>query len=457
MGITQSQCANLHACLPPLSIIEVAQIEHAFAMAQQSVDQAYCPRLGLCASVNGHFHQSVWTRDLFLASVYADQARLKQTIETILNHQHPNGSLPHRVELTRFVLTYFVSWMGRLGRFVTQRKTPKAIYEHSRGAVHARDTVPVLITMVANLYRQMDDRTKAVDFLTAHYGRLQKALTREERLHGDPDGLISSQSPQDWLDNLKRPGPLALINLLFLQAYRDMAFLAGEQRDGHYKTHCRGRARALRRSTRLFWNNGGYYQASGTDTRLDVPANVVACLYHHNASRAVQIQASIRHMVEAQGGLLATVSRRYPTSDLRWYFKLIGFTRYGHVWLYPWISQLNMLAKIRVARKVAGGQPTIAHKLLVEARRDFVALTKVHVQNDGFYEVLDPETLAPAHHTILQLPKLKLAGITVFQSGHGFLGSSATYCAVYEALRDLDLLESNHSSTLTKEVVLAPV
>ncbi len=451
------QSDQLSLLLPPIARDEGASIHDVIAMARESVEATYHLNLGFCASAVDHFYKTVWPRDLFLASTFVTDARLKQTVETILNHQHSDGALPHRVEMIKFVLNLWLPpmdklanwmkmkrlgvWMKRLRVSLITRKRPLGIYEETPGAVPARDTVPALIIMVAQIYRALEDRDAAGIFLQEQYHRLKKALTREERLYRSADGLMSSKPPQDWLDNIRRSGELCLINMLFHSAYCEMAFLAKKRHDHDYEVECTRAASTIRCALQKFWNQAGYFQASQTDTRLDVPANIVACLYSNDLRQFLKIQNNIKMKAGAPSGLVSAFDRPYPFRLIRWYFRVIRFTKYGHIWLYPWISQLNMLAKIQMAIKVAKREPEVARKLLQEAREDFIALTKIHQKNGGFYEVLDRDTLSPACHRLFHIPTLRLRGITVYQSCKGFLGSSSTYCAVYNALQKIGLLE----------------
>lgn len=391
----------------------------------------------LRTAADGPYRNQYWARDLSLLSLVNPELAL-QVIELFLEHQRPDGALPHRIEGNRHTFTYLVGRFEKVAPWLVQRRKPEPIYRDTWLAVPALDTVPVIILAFFQVYMALEksEPARAKELLDRHYPQLLRAMHNDDSYRDSHDLLYRAPPVCDWMDDLKRRGKLCLINVLYCQAHRSLAAMAHKVGDPlaahHYSV-----ARAMRASIRrVFWDaKRGFFKAGIDDPRLDVPANVFASLYLATRDEATRIQEAIDKLT-LPSGLVRTFDAHYPWWTVRLHYACIGFGKFASVHMYPWIAHFTVLTRLRLAQRLLASKELKDKRKgawhLQKARKHFLALGVIHQATEGFCEVLDHEH-RPAKFDL---------GLWHYRTSRRFAGTFLTYLAVHTKLKELGMLPS---------------
>jgi len=386
------------------------------------------------AGPESQFHNEIWMRDTAFAilNILAEEQPeiVLSTLEEIFKHQREDGALPLRLEKVRHWARY-IPILNRIPSIVN-REEPYAVYENVSLALPARDTVPTAILAVFELYRKS---TEGKEFAKQRWEQMKKSLDREASFM--KDGLISGDKLQDWADSIMRSGKLSDVNILYYRALRGMSVMArdfgsdgGEDKTQYDKDAAsfKEQAEQLRQKIMdMFWDDEkGCFKAGENDERLDTVSNIMAILFVVSPEKAVLIEESIERSVTAESGLLKNFDVEYPESMIAGRYKLGRIVEYHNSNAWPWVTCMNILAEIKIAKEHR--DPKIRRRFKDKAIADFIRISKIFAQNGDTHEILDPMEAKPIHS--------KLGPITLYRSSPSFLGSAASYAAVVKALRD---------------------
>lgn len=404
-------------------ILNLPFVRETIQLAKETVVAAYHQDIGIASSASdGIFGNTTWTRDLALVSLISNSfpKELAATIETLVHHQDENGVLPIRVQRIDVFWSYV---LGFLHLEKCLKKTDiSPWYEHSRRAVPARDTVYCLIISYFNLYQS---GVINWEFAERIIPCLVEALKTEEKYVDPIDQLVVSRPCSDWGDCLKRKGKLVSINLLRYQAIQIMARLV--RRDKALSIQYSNQARKVLSSCyETFWDDSrGYFTVSAEDRRLDTLTNILACLWLKNWDQCVRIQNSLESEIRDQvSGLLKCYSKPYAWHEIS-LVRTAGMIGYGNTFFYPLLSDLNVLAQIRIASYHP--DPLVRRNFTQRAQARFINQTTIHFDLGTFHEVLKSPN-KPAQHPFF--PRQ-------FKSHSDFTPSAATYLAAAFALENL--------------------
>lgn len=385
-------------------------------LAKNTIISAYRPGVGITSSASdGIFAKTIWTRDLTLVSLVSGlfPEELATTIATLIRNQHECGILPIRVQWVDVFLSYVAGFFG-LEKWLGKKEI-KPWYETSSRAVPARDTVYCLIISCFNLYQ---DGIIGKEFVEKIIPCLVKALETEEK-HVDPkDQLVVSQACSDWGDCVKRKGKLVSINILRYQALRIMAlFLRKDRKLSSW--YLKKAEQVLSSCIEVFWDNSrGCFTVSARDKRLDTFANIFASFWLKDLNQCVRIQNALEQEVRDNvSGLLKCYSWPYAWHEIS-LLRTVGMVGYGNTFLYPLLSDLNILAQVKIAS--CHSDLSIKRNFAERAEARFANQTGIHAALKTFHEVLNPETYQPAQHPFFAKQ---------FKSHPSFTPAAATYLA----------------------------
>lgn len=404
-------------------IFDLPFVRKTIQLAKETVVGAYAPDIGIASSASdGIFSHTTWARDLAIISLVSDlfPKELATAITIIVNHQDENGILPIRVQRIDVFWSYVLGFL-RLEKCLKKTKI-NPWYEYSKRAVPARDTVYCLIIAYFNLYRS---GTMTREFAKKMIPSLIKALETEEKYVDSKDLLIVSQPCSDWDDCLKRQGKLVLINLLRYRALRIMALLVHKNK-GLSNQYSNQAQKVLSSCNQTFWDvSRGCFTVSTKDRRFDTLANILACLWLKDLNQCVRIQNSLESDVRDHiSGLLKCYCRPYAWHEIS-LLRTVGMTGYGNTFFYPLLSDLNILAQVRIASCHA--DPLLRQNFTQRAQARFVNQTTIHFNLGTFHEVLQSAN-KPAQHPFF--PRQ-------FKSHDGFTPAAAVYLAVANKLTNL--------------------
>lgn len=401
-------------------ILNLPFVRETIQLAKDTVAAAHRPGIGItsCAS-DGIFANTIWARDSAVISLVSDlfPEELITTIATLIHHQDESGVLPIRVQQVDVFWSYV---LGFLHLEKCLKKTDiSPWYEYSKRAVPARDTVYYLIISYFNLYRSGAITRELAEKMIPC---LVKALETEER-HVDPvDQLVISRPCSNWGDCLKQKGKLASINLPRYQALRIMSLLVRENK-GLSNQYSRQTKDVLSSCNQTLWDDSrGCFTVSAEDRRLDTLTNILACFWLKDLDQCARIQDSLeRETRDNISGLLKCYSRPYAWHEIS-LLRTVGMTGYGNTFFYPLISDLNVLAQVRIAS--SHPDPLTRIKFIQRAQARFVNQTTIHFDLGTFHEVLKSPS-RPARHPFF--PRQ-------FKSHSDFTPAAATYLAAALAL-----------------------
>lgn len=396
-------------------------------LAKETIAAAYHPDIGITSSASDDciFSNTNWVRDSALISLVSGlfPEEIATTITALVHHQDKSGILPIRIQRNDVFWSYVYRFF-HLGKWMKNTGI-KPWYEYSQRAVPARDTVYCLIIACFNLYRSGDKR----EFVKGIIPCLIRALETEEK-HIDPkDQLVISRPCSNWGDCLKLRGKLVSINLLRYQALRIMAILVRENK-GLSNQYSKQAKAVLSSCNQTFWDDSrGCFTVSAKNQRLDTFANVLACLWLNDPNQCVRIQDSLEREVRDNiSGLLKCYSQPYTWREIS-LIRTGGMTGYGNTFLYPLLSDLNILAQIRIASYHSN--PSVKRNFIERAQARFVIQTMSHANLQTFHEVIDPKTYQPAQHPVF--PRQ-------FKSHPSFTPDAAVYLATAIELSNFQAL-----------------
>lgn len=403
-------------------------------------NNAQNPERGIFASGDpkSQFYNEIWARDSSFAITSAisrhNPEMAIKNLETIFSHLREDGTLPLRIEYDRHYL-HFIPLIRSIRRLIDRSKG-HPVYEDAMFAQGARDTVSSIIIACGETFRTGDF---GEEFVMKNWETLQKIITREN-LHIDPkDGLVEGSNYQSWTDSIKMPGKIAFTNILHFRALREMFFMASQMGRTEDVEEFEGQAleyqdQAIRLKESIlehFWDQDkGYFKAGIDDDRLDVSANIFACMYLANDDQGDRIQENLDECRTMPFGLLRNFDRPYPNSAIDVRHRIGNISGYHNLYIWPYLTSENILAKLKIANTTQ--DEYLSERFRQESVEEFIGLSQLHKRNGDFYEVLDPVTFEPV--------EARRLGITTYKSCPQFLASAASYLRVEQELNKGHLL-----------------
>jgi hypothetical protein len=409
-----------------INSVELALLCSSYHSTVAELNACHVSSEGNYVSTRGHYRSQIWFRDAAAGAFGASASSIWDTIQTLLQYQRPNGSLPYRIEKVHHVRRYWLEWTQRLGFDVINRPQPVGIYRDSRYAMPVCDTVPSAVIALAQAWRKVPSTKRADTLLDLH-----RAIRHEEsQFLGQTYGLFSVPAVADWADDIAVKGERSFINVLYFRAYQVISTLCTKVSRHQDPSSKMGEALKQiaheydQKATRLneaiikhLRTESGALKAGRTDPRIDSASTALYALYGGGVD-----PASLTFL-KTKSGFLRNFSQNYSTREHRFWFALFGFTRFSNKHVYPWISHVALLARIKRANKSAD------HTVIQEIVTEVIQLARIHHNNRALHEVVNDSDAQPAEHRIL--------GVSVYRSTPGFLASLGTWKAVLDGLAAL--------------------
>lgn len=401
-------------------------IQAATAFAVQSLEDCYVAGKGFYVSPNGSYKGQRWWRDIAAAARGMHRDRLLETIRQFLAYQREDGAIPYRIDEVRHPHQYWLGWTRNLAKDFLTLAEPRPIFrKEGRFGPKVCDTVPSMIVSFFAAVEHCDDKEVILPLLR----RLDKAVMFEESQFFKKElGLFDFPPVHDWMDDLRKPGVTTFTNILYLQAFSVMVRLYAKVGASGMAKKYLLRARMLEQSlNKHLWNPRGYYQTTINDSRFDSAANAIYAAFSPQCQKVPSIFEHFKR-VNTGRGFYANFDQDYPHHAYRAEFILFGFTGFANQHVYPWIAHLQLHARVQHLhwRKKQGENIDQEIGRLAE---QFVLISRTHLGNGAFHEVIVRKSGRPAHHSP--------AGISLYRSTPGFLASIGTFLALRQAFDDL--------------------
>lgn len=390
-------------------------------------------RMIFTAGPKSQFYDQIWIRDACLSIINIIAKKYPRealnTLDEIFKYQKEDGTLPVRIEGIRLWVCY-VPFLRNL-KFILSRKKPKALYANRVYSPIPRDTIPMAILASSEMFYFLHEDD---NFLLSRWNQMVKAIEKEESF--EKNGLISGIRYQDWVDSINRKGKLANVNILFYQALKAMAKMANDLGKINESNDYLQKAHDYReRIMRKFWEKEGHFRAGDKDGRFDTFANIIGSLFVATPEQAVKIQDNLKEKRIYHNGLLKNFDQLYPEDYISRVIRIGNMEGYHNLYSWPWITCLNIVAKLEIVRKHQDEK--IKDRFKKEALEDFIQISKILNNDGGVYEILDNITERPVNRWF----DLWLFKISSYKSSPDFLNSATAYLKAMEELAQLNLIK----------------
>ncbi len=417
--------------LPKSAEKEVAIDEEEKALILETARQGrdflksnFMPGLGLVPSSDpeSNFYNQLWARDAahYIGNLPEDFVATWTSLATLFKHQKESGMLPFRVE-KEYMTIKLVPGLRRLAKPLfdliegkIRGREQRPVYE-GQDFSGAEDTVPVVLIAAGEFF--LSDDKEGRDFFVTNFDKISKAVNFFIKKTDPEDGLVDlppdAQSP-DWEDSINRGGKLGGINVYWARALRLMEFMCKQTGKTKEAGEYRALAAQVNKSIRkeLYDKNTGCVQGATDDNRIDTTASIYAGLYLLTPTEAEKMEETLQNKVTSPSGFLMNHDRPYPGEQKQTAHKIIGHTGYHDKYIWPWVTCQNIQVKIKIALRHPDIK--IREKNKEEAIQDLLLAAHNFKNNEGAYEILNPDTGKPASSRAYKPPKDFMANWAAF-------------------------------------------
>lgn len=388
----------------------------------------YEPGFGISPCDAGNFSGQVWSRDLAHGignGEFAPVAVL-ESLQTIFDHQRPDGQLPLRVERVIAPLRLIPgigNWLSKtLFRYTKEGSKglkERGIYK-GQDLSGGEDTVPAILIAVGEFFL---NTAEGKIFAGEHYEKIKKAIKHFETKIDSEDGLaVLSESP-DWAETIKREGKLGTINIWWARALRLMSVIARQLGHGEDATEFKEAFKKVKASIleKLYHKEGAYFRTGEAVDRVDTVASIFGALYLLDASEAARVEETLSSRVKRSSGLV-NFDPPYEKNQIHAVPRLF-LAGYHNEAVWPWVTCQNIQVKIKIA--LQHKDAAIRQQYKQEAMDDLVAMAKLFEKAGGAYEIVQPDQPSAMKGSFYHPPQ-------------NFTGTLAAYQSAYLQLKQLD-------------------
>lgn len=385
------------------------------------------------AGPKSQFYEQIWTRDssLSILNIMAHKYPFESfnTLNLIFEYQKKDGTLPIRIENNRHWLHYVP--IVREIDLIVKRKKPFPVYFNRLNSPEPRDDIPMAVLATQEVFQIICQNE---GLLALRWEQLERAIKKEESFQ--KDGLVSGVQFQDWVDSIHRKGKLSNINILFyrsLEAMASMAKIQGKTADA--EKYLQKTKDYKEKIMATFWHPDGYFKAGSRDSRFDSFANILGSLYLIDPDQAIKVQDNIIAKSMLHAGLLKNFDRPYQADIISKVVKLGKMEDYHNHYSWPWITCMNVIAKLKIAHDHSDDK--IKERFKTEALADFIRVSQI-IKEQGACEIIDDQTNLPVekhyHFGIFE--------VSSYKSSPDFLICATVYLQALEKLQHLKLIDN---------------
>lgn len=291
-----------------------------------------------------------WARDFGFASfglVELNEIRaLRETLETFLTFQRPDGQFPVKIHSTSVLDRYLHSLFQRQQPIYAPLR-PKYKTAHNTISL---DGNALLVIAALNYLRRVNDD----EFARTHWEALKQGLYWLEAQALEEDGLLHQGTFTDWADSIRRAGCIHYTNVLYWKAVHEFARDAAKYGMADDSDYFAVKAEQLKSSiNEHFWNDElGFYSTSRRFSHiLSSSGNLLAVAWGlASESQAWAILAAMEAFDMANPVPTQVTNHDYGRAFVAIENRLAGIPHYHTSAAWLWLGAWHVIALVRSGR-----------------------------------------------------------------------------------------------------------